>query len=260
MYIECVIVCVNYSDFLAYSLPRAVDMCERVVVVSHPNDKATHRMCDKYSVDCLKTEIMHDDGDKFNKGRLINLGLANLRHDGWILHMDADIVLPHRFRNALKMAKLDRTCIYGWDRLNTVSWENWDKHNHKTVPQHQWRFMVTPQAEFPIGARLLHLEYGWLPIGYSQLWHSSQRKQYPIVCGSSEHSDVLHAVQWPRERRILLPELFCYHLESEPAAMGVNWNGRTTKPFGPPGTQLFTCDTGGTKANHRIPTTDSPRY
>jgi hypothetical protein len=258
MYLECVIVCVNYSDFLGYTLPRAIDMCERVVVVSHPNDKATHRLCDKYSVDCLKTTVFHDDGDKFNKGRAINLGLSNLRHDGWLMHIDADIMLPHRFRHSLKMANLDKSCIYGCDRLNTISYENWERHAKQTVPQHQWRFMVTPQSCFPVGSRLVHLEYGWLPIGYLQLWHSSVRKQYPIVCGSAEHSDVLFAVQWPREKRILLPELFCYHLESEQAKMGTNWDGRQTKPFGPEGTKLEICQTSGGKGI-RNPAADPDR-
>jgi hypothetical protein len=264
MQIEAVVVCVNYSDFLSYTLPENLKYVDRMVVVSHPEDKATKRLCDKYSVDCIQTEIMHDDGDKFNKGRLINLGLSNLRHDGWLLHLDADIVLPHRFRHALKMAKLDRQNIYGCDRLNSVTYENWAKHRDRTIPQHQWRFMVTPQPEFPIGSRLLHLEYGWCPIGYMQLWHSSTRKNYPIVCGSAEHSDVLFAIQWPRERRILLPEFFVYHLESEAAKMGVNWDGRQTTVFGPPGTKLEVCQTRkGPGQGHRNPfgnAADGPKY
>jgi hypothetical protein len=107
--------------------------------------------------------------------------------------------------------------------------------------------MVTPQTCFPIGSRLVHLEYGWVPIGFTQIWHSSARRTYPIVCGSSEHSDVLFGVQWPREKRILLPEMFVFHLESESVKMGANWDGRKTKPFGPPGTTLELCRTGGHK-------------
>ena len=233
--IEAVVVCYNYSDFLSYTLPKNIEMVDRLVVVTHPSDKQTQRLCDKYSVDCIKTEVFHEDNDRFNKGRAINLGLSNLRHDGWILHMDADILLPHRFHNALHMAKLNKEYLYGCDRLNCVSYEHWKKHEHKTVPQHAWRFMVTPQSEFPVGSRLLHLEYGYCPIGYFQLWHSSVRRMYPIVCGSAEHSDVLFAVQWPREKRILLPEFFCYHLESEAVKMGANWDGRKTKVFGPEG-------------------------
>jgi hypothetical protein len=247
MKIEAVVVCVNYSDFLAHTLPHNLDVLDRVVVVTHPDDKATISLCERYSVDVLKTEIMHDDNDRFNKGRLINLGLSNLRHDDWLIHLDADILLPHRFRHCLKMAKLEKSNIYGCDRLNTRTYENWDKNKHKITPQHQYRFMVTPQAEFPVGSRLLHMEYGYCPIGYLQLWHSSVRKNYPIVCGSAEHSDVLFAVQWPREKRILLPEFFCYHLESEAVKMGANWDGRKTAPFGPPGTKLETCKLNGSK-------------
>jgi hypothetical protein len=262
MIIEAVVVCVNYSDFLAYTLPKNIELVDRLVVVSHPEDKATKRLCDRYSVDCIQTEVFFDDGDKFNKGRGINLGLSNLRHDDWLLHLDADILLPHRFRHALKMAKLDRSCLYGCDRLNSISYDNWARHAARTTPQHQWRFMVTPQAEFPIGSRLLHLEYGYCPIGYFQLWHSSTRKSYPIVCGSAEHSDVLFAVQWPREKRILLPEFFVYHLESEPAKMGTNWDGRQTIPFGPPGTKLEQCAMRpGSATCHRKPENGgTPKY
>lgn len=233
MKIEAVITCVNYSDFLEHTLPDNLQHLDRLVVVTHPSDKGTQRLCSKYGVDCIETEVMHDEGDKFNKGRAINLGLSNLRHEGWLLHLDADILLPHRFRNMLRHAKLDEKNLYGADRLNTVSYDQWDKHKHRIVPQHQWRFLVNPISEFPIGARLIHQEYGYCPLGYFQLWHSSKKRQYPIIGGSAEHSDVLFSIQWPRPERVLLPEFFVYHLESEGTApMGANWNGRKTKHFG----------------------------
>lgn len=232
MKIEAVIVCKNYSDFLAYTMPENLQHLDRLVVVTHPDDKATQALCNKYGVDCLETEVMHDEQDPFNKGRAINLGISHLRHEGWILHLDADIVLPHRFRTMLRYAKLDPKNIYGCDRLNSLSFENWIKNKHKTVPQHLWRCLVTPQTEFPLGSRLLHQEYGWLPIGFFQLHHSSLKRRYPIMSGSAEHSDVLFSVQWERRDRILLPEFFVYHLESGTNKMGANWNGRKTPQFG----------------------------
>lgn len=236
MRIEAVIVCKNYSDFLAHSLPENMEQLDRIVVVTHPDDKDTQSLCTKYGVDFIDTTVMHDDGDKFNKGRCINLGLSHLRHEDWLLHIDADIVLPHNFRNILKHSKLNPSYVYGADRLNTGSYEHWMAHKNKTIPQHQWRFMVTANSEFPIGSRLLHQEYGYCPIGFFQLWHSSSNRKYSITAGSAEHSDVLFSVQWPREKRILLPELFVYHLESEKSAMGANWQGRKTKLFGDPKT------------------------
>lgn len=232
MRIEAVIVCKDYHDFLSHTLPLNLPHLDRVVVVTHPDDKGTRGLCAKYSVDCLDTTVFHDNGDKFNKGRAARLGLSHLRHDDWLLHIDADIVLPHRFREMLKHAQLNKSCIYGADRLNVKSFEDWAKHKHDTVPQHQWRYLIQPHHAFGVGARLLHQEYGWCPIGYFQLWHSSAARTYPVIAGSAEHSDVLFAVQWPRDKRILLPEFFVYHLESEISRMGTNWTGRKTKPFG----------------------------
>jgi len=230
--IEAVVICYNYSDFLEYTLPHNIQMLDRMVVVTHPSDRETGRLCDKYSVDCIKTEVFHDDNDVFNKGRAINLGLSHLRHNGWVLHIDADVLLPHRFHNGLHLARLDKSCLYGCDRMNTGSFENWEKHKEKLVPQHSWRFAVSAVREFPVGSRLVHLEYGYCPIGFFQLFHSDTKRKYPIVCGSAEHSDVLFATQWPREKRLLLPEFFVTHLESENCKMGANWQGRSTKIFG----------------------------
>lgn len=231
--IEAVVVCVDYSDFLEATLPSNLNHIDRLVVVTHPRDQKTQDLCRKFGVDVYPTEVMHEEGDKFNKGRMINYGLQHLRHDGWLIHMDADTLLPHRFKQMLHMAKLEQHKIYGIDRLNTKSYENWKSNEWRTIPQHQYRYMVTPQREFPLGSRLLHQEYGYAPIGYFQLWHSKMRRQYPIVTGSAEHSDVMFAVQWERKDRVLLPELFVYHLESEDNAFGKNWQGRKTKPFEP---------------------------
>lgn len=233
MKIEAVIVCQNYSDFLEETLPQNVQQVDRLVVVTHHEDKATQRLCHRYGVDVITTEVMHHGGDAFNKGRAINLGLSHLRHDGWLLHLDADIVLPHRFKGMLEHANLHKDNIYGADRLNVQGFDHWHKHKHKTTPQHQWRFMVSPNSEFPVGARLLHQEYGYCPIGYFQLWHATLGRKYPVHCGSAEHSDVVFAIQWARKNRLLLPEFFVYHLESEGAPMGANWHGRKTKPWGP---------------------------
>ncbi len=233
MKIEAVIVCHNYSDFLEYTLPENIQHFDRTVVVTHPEDKATIALCRKYGVDCVQTQTMHEDGDAWNKGRCINLGLGHLRGLDWILHIDADIVLPHNFRNLLFRAKLRPENLYGADRLNVYGCEHWEAHRHKTIPHYSHGYFVEPPKEFPMGARIIHHEHGYTPIGFFQLWHKSQMKKYPINQGNAEHTDVLFACQWPRHQRVLLPEVICYHLESTdgPAPMGANWGGRKTPPF-----------------------------
>ncbi len=229
--IEAVITCVNYSDFLRHTLPDNLQHLDRIVIVTHPDDKATQSLCNEYGVDCVQTKEMHRDFDAFNKGRLINLGLSHLKHSDWLLHIDADIILPHRFREMLRHAQLNSDNIYGADRMNCVSFENWEKHKDRIKPQYKYRYLVNPVAEFPLGARLIHSEYGYLPIGFFQLWHSKMKRKYPVINGSAEHGDVLFATQWERSNRILLPEFFVMHLESE-NVFGMNWNGRKSKHFG----------------------------
>jgi hypothetical protein len=236
MQIEGVIVSVNYGDFLAHTLPENMQFFDRLVVVTHPDDQETQEVCRQYSVECVTTTCMHEDNDLFNKGRCINLGLGHLRGGGWVAHLDADIVLPHNFRDLIFRSKLEQKKIYGADRCRVIGYEAWAKHKYRRTPAWGGRYFIEPIKEFPLGARIVHTDHGYTPIGYFQLWHSSLGKRYPIHQGNAEHTDVLFAAQWSRQDRVLLPEVIVYHLESEEAEMAANWNGRRTKRFGPPST------------------------
>lgn len=233
MKIEMVVTCVRYQDFLAHSLPENLKHVDNIVVVTDHDDKETKDLCNLHSVQCLQTDVFYEHGAPFNKGRGINLGLAHLHWDGWIIHCDADTVLPDRFRHVLRHTKLNPEIIYGADRLGTKTYQNWIDAKPWLTPQYKHGCLVTPHHGFQLQSRLSHGDYGYCPIGFFQMWHSSTKRKYPVSQGSSEHSDVLHAVQWPRDKRQLIPNLFVYHLESENAPMGANWEGRKTKPFGP---------------------------
>lgn len=245
---ECVLVCKDYSDFLAHTLPENMIHFDRMVVVTHPHDKETINLCNKYSIDCVQTTLMHDNGDKFNKSRCINLGLSHLKQTGWIMHLDADILLPHDFKNLFKRAKPHKEKLYGVDRVNARGFEHFMAHKHKLIPHYMHNYFVEPPHEFPLGARIIHKEHGWCPIGYTQIWHSDMHRKYPYHQGSCEHDDLLFSVQWPREDRVLLPEIIVTHLESEHCEMGKNWLGRRTKPF-----MCCHCGRHPCKCPHRHP-------
>lgn len=233
--LEGVTVCVNYSDFLEHSLPENLQYLDHLTVVTSYDDKRTIDLCNRYGVQAVQTDVFYEHGDKFNKGRGINVGLAHCRNDGFLVHFDADTVFPHRFRYTLQTMALQEDVIYGVDRLNVKNFSNWKNSKDYLTPQFENGCHVVAHKDFSMSSRLLHGDYGYLPIGYFQLWHSSNKRNYPGNCGSSEHSDVLFALQWPRVKRILIPNLFVYHLESEPAPMGYNWEGRKSKKFGPEG-------------------------
>ena len=233
--LEGLTTCVNYADFLDESLSKNIVHFDDFLVITTPDDKQTAAVCQKHSVRCLKTDVFSErSGHRFCKGKAIDLGIAHLPHEGWLLHLDADIVLPDRFRWQLQQHALDARCIYGADRVNVIGSREWDRIQQYPVVRRQFshRYLIQTPPK-PIAARVLHHDYGWCPIGYFQLWHASAGRRYPHNQGSAEHTDLLFALQWPRQRRRLLPELIVYHLESEAARMGTNWSGRKTQPFRP---------------------------
>ena len=230
LYLEGVAVSVGYGDFLDTTLQKNLDHFDNFVVVTSYDDALTQSVCARHGVTCVQTDHHRDDGAAFNKGLLINLGLAHLRHRGWIAHLDADIALPDRIRWVLSKSRLDADCIYGADRLEVVgrgTWRRLQEHGHFRR-QYRHKYLVGGPP-LPLGSRLLHNEYGYCPIGYFQLWNSKHaRRRYHDSQGSAEHSDVLFALQWPARKRLLLPGLFVYHLQSERAPMRPT--GRAGRP------------------------------
>lgn len=256
MRIEAVTVSVGYGDFLAHTLPYNLPIFDDFLVITTKQDKETIGVCKRYGVKHVCTNQFYADDSPFNKARGINHGLAHCSRKDWLCHIDADIVLPLRSRWFLANARLRKDCVYGVDRVNCPSYEEWRDFNRNPEVQYEWSYLVKPPSRWPVGARIAHMDYGgYCPIGFFQLWHASETLRYPMVVdGDAEHSDLLHSLQWDRENRVLLPELFAIHLESESAPMGANWKGRKTKRFGPA--------TGGVSnaaspSNHSA---DSPGY
>ncbi len=242
MKIEAVTVCVNYADFLDHSLTANLQHFDDIVVVTKPDDTATLKVCAKHCVRVVKTNVFTERGDTFNKGRAINLGLSHLRHEGWLVHLDADIILPDRFRAMIEKANLQKDCIYGADRVDCKGYDKWIEYRNSFDRQFKWHYLLNSPKGMNLAARVIHDDYGWCPIGFFQLWHPSMKQTYPTNQGSAEHTDLLFSIQWDRAKRILLPEIIftsltitppLVHLESQSETkMGANWNGRKTPPFG----------------------------
>lgn len=232
--IECVIVCVNYSDFLAHTLPHNKQYFNKLVVVTDTKDLKTKRLCDFYNVECVQTDVFYTDGDKFNKGKGINAGLARLEKDGWVLHLDADIFLPSLTRSILENAHLSGECLYGIDRMMCRNYREWIKFIESPILTHTAWVYVYPTI-FEMGVRVAKYKTdGYIPIGFFQLWNprGSGIYAYPQKHDGAARTDMQFALLWPRSKRGLIPELIAIHLESESYKdMGANWNGRKTKLF-----------------------------
>lgn len=237
LYLEGVVTCVNNADFLAHTLPNNRTMFDRLIVVTAPEDKDTQRVCRYWNVECLPTDAFRTRWGQFCKGNAINEALAKLSLKDWVLHFDADIFIPPLGRKVLTDAKLDKSMIFGLDRLEFKSYEDFQRFygNPQLHTDGDYNCFVNVQhAGVNIGTRVTFgHEGGYIPIGFFQLWNPNGSGQMKYADGHTDASreDNVFASRWARSKRGFLPELLVYHLESENASMAVNWKKRTTKPF-----------------------------
>lgn len=238
MKIEAVVVCVQYADFLEATLPLNRPHVDRLVVVTKPDDQETKDVCAKYDTECLTTHAFGPDG-QFCKGAGINVGLSHLDRDGWVLHLDADMVLPIHARQLLEQRDLDPECIYGGDRINLIGKTAFDTHVRERRLQEPPRTFGT-EGWWMNTIRVVFYEHGgWVPCGFFQLWnptgsgvHSYVEDRVFAEPAHAGNTDLLFVSQsWPVDKRVLLPELLLGHVESEQIGSGANWSGRKTKRF-----------------------------
>lgn len=244
--IEAVTVCVGYADFLAETCRFNRQFFSEWVIVTSPDDQETLRVCHCYNLRALTTKDFSRNGRAahqgkiFNKGRAIQRGFDSISAKQWVLHLDADIVLPQEFPHALNMAHLSEEKIYGCDRQNICGWDAWQRVKQSAYRQHGMHCYILPHDKYPVMARWASDRNGYVPIGFFQLMHGSTltrngiwHRPYPAHHGHAARSDVQFGLQWDRQDREIIPELLVWHLESEPSKVGQNWGGRTSKPFGP---------------------------
>lgn len=234
MRLEAVTCCVNYADFLAETLPHNRHLFDHLVVVTAPEDVETQRVCEYWHVEVLLTDAFRSRWGEFCKGCGINEGLAALKLDDWVLHLDADIMLPPLTRQLLEAAELDPSVLYGADRHVIPSIQQW--REHMALPRlQQENGMYVHVDAYRMGTRFAAEQHGgYLPIGFFQLWNPkvSGVTVYPQQHNGAGRTDMLFALNWRRGKRALLPEVVAYHLESELVPQGTNWDGRATARFG----------------------------
>lgn len=241
MKLQAVTVSVDYSDFLIHTIEENHTIFDKWFIVTNTKDLKTKELCEKYKdqgVVCIQTDVFYDAGAKFNKYSGINEGLKYVDEDAWVLFVDSDIVLDKDLRYILFNLDLDKTCVYGMDRVNCIGLQAWlDYKNRRDLVLDKW---LLTDGGFKFGARLVHYYgyengdgkfAGWNPIGFFQLAYRSAFKKYPDDSTGADHCDLAFARLWPRRKRILIPESIAIHLESENTYKAANWFGRVSEPF-----------------------------
>jgi hypothetical protein len=106
------IVCVDYCDLLKITLPHNLHHFDKVVVVTSHQDEATidyvlyeSKPQHGSRVGLVMTNAFYEYGALFNKWKALDQALKECA-EGWICLLDADILLPHKFKLDLEVGKL----------------------------------------------------------------------------------------------------------------------------------------------------------
>lgn len=218
--IDCITVCVDYDDFLEFTLGRYMGTFDEVVVVTTASDRRTIALCERAGARWVLSERVRFRGLEFNLPALINDGYAALAPEGWVCKLDPDIHLPENARSGLESCLDDPDELWGSRRYFCAS---------------RRRFEEFTRAE---DYALLEPPYesGEDVLGFLQLFHARsshlagcrvpyEEEQY---APPSRTNDRLFSALWPPEQRRRLP-FDVVHLGLD--AIGTNWNGRRSPRF-----------------------------
>lgn len=249
MKLEALTIAVNYDDLFVHVAKENHIYFDKWVVVTDTKDTKITEVCSKYpNITLIKTDVFYSNNAKFRKYAGINEGLKHISKDAWVLFLDADIVLSNYTRRVLENIPLDKTKIYGIDRVNCKSYEDWVFYKrYKNVIYDNW--LLNP-ASFELGSRIIHIYgeqedrgkfTGYKPLGFFQLAHRSSFNHYPEGSIDASHGDIQFVKDYfpRRDKRELIPEILGIHLSTE-LNVGLNWEGRKSLRFEyQPNTSIF---------------------
>ena len=205
---------VNYDDYLSVTLPYTLKIADRVVVITTPGD-ASICVAEELGADVFETEAFYSKGTAFAKGSAIDAALranADTLKDGWMLHIDADVVATEDIR--LKLAHLDPEYLYGASRYTVYDLQ-------------RLRRLIKGESV----RRFNSGRYNTRPIGFFQLWHGSTGiLEYPTLASDASWDDMEHLKKFGAKRKLLTS---VYHLMTPGLIRRENWGGRKSATFDP---------------------------
>lgn len=203
--LSCVLVSVGYGAVLAETLPRNIALFDELVVVSSSEDVETHAVAKAHGATLVISDRCFDDDHAFNKGKMINDGLAALKEPDWIVLTDADVIMQPQMRELFFGHAWNPGALYFTMR-----------NDHAPVEGQNNRVNTQPN-------------------GYFQLFHPKAkviRDRWPNLLSeefcSAGGVDSWFWQQWGQKKIILIPDFAVEHLASQ--KIGENWNGLSRRP------------------------------
>jgi hypothetical protein len=200
--IDVVIVSVNYNDFLLISLENNSKIFENITVVTSSSDFLCQKICKKFGVKCVVTDIMYEDSAPFNKGKAINAAIGSISDPDYILLLDADILVMDN----IYLDSLDDELLYTSDRYIVPDYDSYQRYISGGLDK---------DSEF-----ILDVDKG---LGFFQLFNSYIQIDYPESSKDASLCDIIFRDKFDKSATI---DNIILHLGNDS-----NWKGRKSKSF-----------------------------
>ncbi len=239
--IHAITVCVNYSHLFKYTIEANRHFFKRWIIVTHETDSDTIELCKEHNLEYIFSKSLYNR--TFFKSGAINEAIDYLGDVDWILHIDADIVLPQNFPNVFKEDIHGRPLIRG-------TYLNWPEGKGKLYTTHGYRKYLDKPPEAPIlysmgrvnveegedlktlniqkyfdqDNKIVQRHKGY---GYFQLWNNpalnlyysnNLRDIYPTHSKNAGADDWIFSKMFTK---VVALNTYCVHLSPEE----INWNG-----------------------------------
>ncbi|MBF0528889.1 MAG: glycosyltransferase family 2 protein [Deltaproteobacteria bacterium] len=221
--LQGVLVCVGYADFLHWTLPLNIEHFDRLVVVTSSEDTATRKVAERCGAYLVISDSWRDGGAAFNKGKMINAGLAVLDPDTWTILTDADTILPDHLRPSLLQLTLNRNVLYFAPRFN--------------IPDNNQEAWLEGYVRGREGLDQVIFQYA-APYGYFQLFHPQAeaiKSPFPRIYSENFHNaggvDLHFMSLWQKPFHLSeVLDLPTFHISH--GSFATNWSGRISSRLG----------------------------
>jgi hypothetical protein len=206
---NAVIVCVDFGDLLAITLPRNRHHFDKVLVVTSFEDTETQEVAKECKAITWNTDTFWANGELFNKFAALEEALDYMHfRKGWLAFLDADVIWPTTLPFG-KFEMLKPGFLYSpYRRI-------WSEVQEPPVEEQYWsKLRQYVDFEFAGYTQIFHAEDEHLP---QPPWHPTD---WIHAGGGDSEFQFL----WPESHKVR-PLWEVLHL-GQP---GMNWTGRATR-------------------------------
>lgn len=126
MKLEGIVACVDFADYLQFTLPPNKACFDYLLVVTVERDKSTQLVCKENGVDFICTDEFYHNGAKFDRGRAVSHCLKYLKHFDWLCSFDSDILMPNmKMWMESQEKEFNKEFLYGARRIFIPTYEDW---------------------------------------------------------------------------------------------------------------------------------------